>query len=119
MKDKKIILGAFWIEGTDKYFFGLKDAKNYQMVKGGNILDPHKKLLYPDPYPTATDCTNCGNKVTPIGPFLGAPMEELPAKCSDCGGKWTPKPTEEELVAMAAAAEKKKSSGFFSFLKRS
>lgn len=120
MKKNKIVLGAFWIEGTDQHFFGLKDAKNYQMVKGGNILDPHKKLLYPDPYPTAADCTSCGNKVRPVGAFLGAPMEELPAKCSDCGGTWAPKTTEEEMVAMAATAKaKKKSGGFFSFLKRS
>ncbi len=118
MKKNKIVLGAFWIEGTDQYFFGLRDAKNYQMVKGGNILDPRKKLLYADPYPTAENCTSCGNKVTPIGPFLGAPMEELPAKCSDCGGTWTPPPTEEELAEQAAAAATKKSGGFFSFLKR-
>ena len=120
MKKNKIILGAFWIEGTDHHFFGLKDAKNHQMLKGGNILDPHKKLLYEDPYPTAKDCTSCGNKVRPVGAFLGAPMEELPAKCSNCGGKWSPPPTAEELAAMeAAAATAKKSGGFFSFLKRS
>ena len=119
MKKDNKILGAFWIQDTDQYFFGLRDAKNYQMVRGGNILDPHKKMLYPDPYPAAQDCTSCGNKVTPIGKFLGAPMEELPAKCADCGGTWTPKPTEEELMAQAAAAATKKSGGFFSFFKRS
>ena len=119
MKKNKIALGAFWIEGTDHYFFGLRDAKNHQMLKGGNILGPDRKLLYPDPYPTAQNCTSCGNKVKPVGAFLGAPMEELPATCSDCGGKWTPKPTEEELAAQAAAATSKKSGGFFSFLKRS
>ena len=119
MSDRRIILGAFYVEGTDKHFFGLRDAKNYQMLKGGNILDPQKKLLYPDPYPTASACTSCGNRVNPVGPFLGAPMDELPAKCADCGGTWTPKPTEEELAAAAMKQEQKKSRGIFGFFKRS
>lgn len=119
MKKNKIILGAFWIEGADKHFYGLRDAKNYQMLKGGNILDPHKKLLYPDPYPTTQNCTSCGNKVNPVGAFLGAPLDELPTKCNDCGGKWTPKPTEEELAANATPKATQKSGGFFSFFKRS
>lgn len=119
MSDRKNLLGAFYIEGTDKHFFGLRDAKNYQMVKGGNILGPRKDMLYPDPFPAASNCS-CGNRITPTGPFLGAPMEELPTKCADCGGSWSPKPTEEEIAAAAAAKpEKKKSGGFFGLFKRS
>ena len=62
------------------------------MLKGGNILDPNGKLIYPDPFPSASACAGCGNKITPTGAFLGAEMDELPTKCSDCGGKVKPKP---------------------------
>ncbi len=117
--NRNLVLGAFFIEGTDKYFFGLRDAKNYQMVKGGNIRGPHGKLIQADPFPNAQKCINCENKVTPTGALLDAPMDELPNTCSDCGGKWAPKPTEEELAAAAALKKtEKKSGGFFSFLKR-
>lgn len=120
MSNRNYVLGAFFIEGTDKYFFGLRDAKNYQMVKGGDIRGPHGKLIQADPFPNAQKCINCENRVTPTGTLLDAPIDELPNKCSDCGGKWAAKPTEGEL-ATGAALEKteKKSSGFFSFLKRS
>jgi len=117
--NRNLVLGAFFIEGTDKYFFGLRDAKNYQMVKGGNIRGPHGKLIQADPFPNAQKCINCENRVIPTGALLDAPMDELPDKCSDCGGTWTPKPTEEELAAAALKKTEKKSGGFFSFLKRS
>ncbi len=118
--NRNLVLGAFWIEGTDKYFFGLRDAKNYQMVKGGNIRGPHGKLIQADPFPNAKKCINCDNRVTPIGALLNTPMEELPNSCSDCGGTWKIKPTEEELAATAAMKKpEKKSGGFFSFLKGS
>lgn len=120
MSNRNLVLGAFWIEGTDKYFFGLRDAKNYQLVKGGNIRGPHGKLIQADPFPNAQKCINCENRVTPTGNLLNTPMEELPSKCSDCGGTWAPKPTEAELAAAAALKNtEKKSGGFFSFLKRS
>ena len=111
-----MVLGAFWIEGTDQHFFGLRDAKNYQIVKGGNILDPNRKLLYPDPFPNAANCTGCGNKVTPTGAFLGAEMNDLPARCGDCGGKLKPKPSD---MAEAAVQARKKSGSIFGFFKRS
>jgi len=119
--NRNLVLGAFFIEGTDKYFFGLRDAKNYQMIKGGNIRGPHGKLIQADPFPNAQKCiSNCEYRVTPTGAILDAPMKELPDKCGECDGKWTPKPTEEELAAPVAIKKtEKKSGGFFSFLKRS
>lgn len=120
MNNRKMVLGAFWIDGTDKYFFGLRDAKNYQLVKGGDIRGPHGKLIQADPFPDAQKCINCENRVTPTGNLLGAPMKELPSKCSDCGGTWSPK-TNDELTEAAIEKNKltKKRGGFFSFLKRS
>jgi hypothetical protein len=110
MNQNRILLGAFWIEGTDKFFYGLRDAKNYQLVKGGNILDAHGKLLYPDPFPLANACTECSNKITPTGAFLGATFEELPAKCSDCGGV---------LKTAEAEIAKPKKNKFWNLFKRS
>ncbi len=119
MNNRKLVLGAFWIDGTNKYFFGLRDAKNYQLIKGGDIRGPHGKLIQADPFPNAKKCINCEKRVTPTGTLLNTPIDELPNTCSDCGGKWTPKPTEEVLAAADLKKTEKKSGGFFSFLKRS
>lgn len=116
MNNRNLVLGAFFIEGTDKYFFGLRDAKNYQLVKGGNIRGPHGKMIQADPFPNAKKCMNCENRVTPTGALLGAPMEELPTKCSDCNGSWAPK--SDDALTQASIEKntlKKKKRGFFNF----
>ena len=115
MKQNRKTLGAFWIEGTEKYFFGLRDAKNYQLIKGGNILGPHQNLLYPDPFPSASACSDCGNKITPTGAFAGVEMSDLPTKCSDCGGKVKRKAEHPGNTEMDKSDKK----GFFSFFRRS
>ena len=113
MKNQPIKLGAFWIEGTDKHFFGLRDAKNFQLVKGGNILGPHGNRLYTDPFPGAANCTNCGNRITPTGPFIDVPMEALPNKCADCGGKVNKAFLSNTDTEMAEMPKKEKKKGFF------
>jgi len=44
-------LGAFWILGVEKPFYSLHEAKDYQQVTGGDILDWQGNLLYPEPPP--------------------------------------------------------------------
>jgi len=44
-------LGAFWMEGVDKPFYSLHEAKDYQRAHGGDILNSEGKLLYAEPPP--------------------------------------------------------------------
>lgn len=114
MNQKKIILGAFWIEGYDKPFFGLRDAKNHQLLKGGNILNPYKKLIYPDPFPDALACTKCENRIIPKPIVEGEKKENEETKtpqtvCDDCGGRVVSESIKE--------VKKEESKGFFGFFK--
>ena len=104
MNQKKIVLGAFWIEGTDKHFFGLRDAKNYQLLKGGNILDPYGKSLYPDPFPGCPICPKCDNRIIPTEENEGMDQKI----CNDCGSGVSSK-----------KLKKSESKGFLGFFKRS
>ena len=44
-------LGAFWMEGVDKPFYSLHEAKDYQRAHGGDILNWEGKLIYAEPPP--------------------------------------------------------------------
>ncbi len=42
-------VGAFWIEGNDEPFYGIEDAKKYQVNKGGNILNYRGEVIIHEP----------------------------------------------------------------------
>lgn len=44
-------LGAFWVEGSDRPFYSLHDAKDYQQQHGGDIMHWDGSMLYPTPPP--------------------------------------------------------------------
>ena len=42
-------VGAFWIEGHDDPFYGIEDAKKYQLNKGGDILNYRGEVIIHQP----------------------------------------------------------------------
>jgi len=42
-------VGAFWIEGHEKPFYGLHEAKDYQVNKGGDILNYRGEVIIHEP----------------------------------------------------------------------
>lgn len=42
-------VGAFWIEGHDEPFYGLHEAKDYQLNKGGDILNYRGEVIIHEP----------------------------------------------------------------------
>lgn len=42
-------VGAFWIEGNDEPFYGIEDAKKYQINQGGDILNYRGEVIIHEP----------------------------------------------------------------------
>jgi len=42
-------VGAFWIEGHEEPFYGIEDAKKYQVNKGGDILNYRGEVIIHQP----------------------------------------------------------------------
>lgn len=113
MNQKNYKLGAFWVAGNDQPFFGLRDAKNFQMIKGGDIKGPSGEILYSDPFPEALLCTKCTNRIIPK-PIIEVEGEETVVKppqtvCDDCGGG---------NMAIVKKKEKKSGGGILNFFSR-
>lgn len=103
-------LGAFWVQGKEQPFFGLRDAKNYQMIKGGDISGPSGEMLYPDLFPGALLCTKCTNRIIPK-PAVEVEGEEAVVRppqtvCDDCDGG---------SMAVTKKKEKRNGGGIFNF----
>ncbi|MEM1123988.1 MAG: hypothetical protein AAGJ18_26355 [Bacteroidota bacterium] len=113
MNNRKLVLGAFWIDGTDKYFFGLRDAKNYQKLHGGDIRGPHGKLIKADPARDAKNLTS-DNRMAAADVSLNKEIVDSSVGSSNHGKKVMGKSSAAEKIPTT----KKKSGGLFSFFKK-
>ena len=69
-------VGAFWIEGHPKPFYGISEATEYQKHNGGDILDTNGRVLYPQPQaPEPTEPTPVPNQKL-IDPTIAPSVKE-------------------------------------------
>ncbi len=48
-------VGAFWVEGNNEPFYGINDARDYQLNKGGDILNHKGKVIIHAPEPAVVE----------------------------------------------------------------